>query len=189
MDYKLRIFFIIALLPNIISFSLFNLKHNYNYNKLISSILIGGSIFINDPVYSIDNKSYNLNQDALINIIKDDITIRQALITADFTRTIYNEQCTFQDEIDIYPIDQYVKGTKALFDPKYSHVDLISDVNYNNHKFMYKFSEILAFNIPFKPKVSLTGRVELTQDNDGLIISSREFWDQPVVDVLKTITF
>ena len=32
-------------------------------------------------------------------------------------------------------------------------------------------------NIPLKPIVSLTGRIHMTRDSDGLIDSFREYWD------------
>jgi hypothetical protein len=121
--------------------------------------------------------------------VTDDITIRQALITADFTTLLYNSNCRFQDEIDTYEFNQYVKGTKALFNPKKSHVDLIGDVVVTDGKISFKFKETLAFNIPFNPKVKLTGRVELSRDDGGLIYYSREYWDQPVLSVLKTVSF
>lgn len=136
-------------------------------------------------------KSYNLNTEQIKTIISDDINIRQALITADFTRSIYNEKCKFKDEIDTYSMNQYIQGTKALFIPEKSNVKLISPVLYDNnkHEFNFKFSEILTFNIIFQPRVTLSGRVELTQGDDGLIINSREYWDQSVVDVLKSAKF
>ena len=61
--------------------------------------------------------------------MSDDITIRQALITADFTRSVYSESCQFKDEIDTYPIDDYVRGTKLLFNAGLSHVELTSPVS------------------------------------------------------------
>ena len=96
---------------------------------------------------------------------------------------------TFQDEIDTYPIDKYVTGTKALFNEKLSHVDLTSDVQVDNKKVFFRFKEDLAFNIPFNPIVTLSGSVELTRDDDGLISYSRERWDQSVKDVLLTTHF
>ena len=57
-------------------------------------------------------------------IVERDITQNQALITADFTRDIYDESCTFTDEIDTYQMDKYIQGTKALFRADKSHVDL-----------------------------------------------------------------
>ena len=52
----------------------------------------------------------------------------------------------------------------------------------------FLFSEYLTFNLPvFKPRVSLTGKVVLKRSPEtGLFVSYREFWDQSVVDVLKT---
>eukprot|EP01038_Epipyxis_sp_PR26KG_P015081 gene15081-20291_t len=134
-------------------------------------------------------KLMNLPSNRISEIVKDDIKIRQALITADFTRSIYSENCQFQDEIDIYPIDKYVTGTKALFNEKLSHVDLTSDVQVDNKKVFFRFKEDLAFNIPFNPIVTLSGSVELTRGDDGLISYSRERWDQSVKDVLLTTHF
>ena len=54
----------------------------------------------------------------------------------------------------------------------------------------FRFNEKLTFNIPFKPYVMLTGRVDLTRNpDDGLIHSSREFWDETPINVLKKIKF
>ena len=136
------------------------------------------------------SKLINLTPTEISKIVAEDITVRQALITADFTRPIYSEKATFQDEIDIYPIDKYVTGTKALFNAANSHVDLVGTVTATPAEVTFKFKEILAFNVPFNPKVSLSGRVVLSRDeNDGLVIASREYWDQSVTDVLKTVTF
>lgn len=185
---------------------IFNIKNYHQFIIPLITIPIITTICYVPIVHSFDNlgrsnynnnnkdvlaKSYNLNTEQIKTIITDDINIRQALITADFTRSIYNEKCKFKDEIDTYTMNQYIQGTKALFIPEKSHVKLISPVLYDNnkHEFNFKFSEILTFNIIFQPRVTLSGRVELTQGDDGLIINSREYWDQSVVDVLKTAKF
>eukprot|EP00808_Paulinella_micropora_P015592 g22667.t1 len=127
------------------------------------------------------SKMQDLSTTAIADIVGQDITERQALITADFTRAIYDEACTFTDEIGTYKIDKYVKGTKGLFVPSKSHVDLTGPVTATDKEVTFTFSETLAFNIPFNPKVKLSGKVVLTRDPEtGLIIKSREFWDQSV---------
>lgn len=136
-----------------------------------------------------DLKRPNLSPMVMAKIVADDITERQALITADFTRSIYAETATFQDEIDTYKLEDYIKGTKALFDPSRSHVDLIGDVSATDDTLSFKFKEYLCFNIPFKPTVTLSGKVVLKRGEDGLIVKSREIWDQTVADVLRTIKF
>ena len=144
------------------------------------------------PASWADDKLRNLPNENLVKIVAEDIQKRQALITADFTRDIYNEKCQFQDEVSVYDLPQYIKGTKALFDASRSHVDLVGDVTVdpNNQAINFHFQEILAFKIPpFYPKVSLSGRVDFSLDSDRLIVYSREHWDQPVIDVLKTVTF
>jgi hypothetical protein len=135
-------------------------------------------------------KQINLSPTEISKIVETDISDRQALITADFTRSIYSNKATFQDEIDIYPIEKYQTGTKALFNAANSHVDLVGKVTATPTEVNFRFKETLAFNIPFNPKVTLSGRVVLTRDeNDGLVIASREYWDQSVNNVLKTVTF
>ena len=102
---------------------------------------------------------------------------------------IYSESCKFQDDIDIYHIDSYIKGTKALFDSSLSHVDLASNVKTtnNNKDIEFDFKEKLTFNIPLKPYVYLTGHVKLSRDENGLIEYSREKWDKSVLDVILSI--
>ena len=156
----------------------------------ISSVILASSILLGSTdSNAASTKLVNLEPAAITKIVAADITDRQALITADFTRDIYSEKCTFQDEIDIYPIDKYVSGTKALFNKDKSHVDLVGDVVATSESVDFKFSEILAFNIPFNPSVFLTGRVKLSRGEDGLVTSSREFWDQSVPAVLSTVKF
>jgi|MDTB01.2.fsa_nt_gb hypothetical protein len=139
----------------------------------------------------LEEKLVNAQPAELETIVTGDIEERQALITADFTRSIYSEEATFKDEIDTYPIDKYVQGTKALFVPEKSHVDLLGEVKADKDLITFKFQEVLCFNIPvIQPRVSLSGYVELFRDKkDGLITRSVEHWDQPVKDVLKTATF
>jgi hypothetical protein len=153
--------------------------------KHLASFMISSSLMLG----SSESKMLNLKPTEIAVIVASDITERQALITADFTRDIYSEKCTFQDEIDTYPIDKYVSGTKALFNKDKSHVELVGDVTSTAESVEFRFSEVLAFNIPFNPSVSLTGRVKLSRGPDGLIVSSREFWDQSVPTVLSTVKF
>ena len=147
--------------------------------SLACSVSVGLSSVLAAPY---ENKLINTESAELERIVSTDITERQALITADFTRSIYSEEATFKDEIDTYPIDKYIQGTKALFIPEKSHVDLLGNVKVDKDLITFKFQEVLCFNIPvLQPKVSLSGYVELFRDSkDGLITRSVEHWDQPV---------
>mmetsp|Transcript_7797 Transcript_7797/g.8530 ORF Transcript_7797/g.8530 Transcript_7797/m.8530 type:complete len:215 (-) Transcript_7797:397-1041(-) len=158
--------------------------------RSIAMSLLSSTIALS-PIYA---KQLNLADREITAIIEADITERQALNTADFTRDIYDESCRFQDEIDIYPLEQYVKGTKALFNAKKSHVDLTSPViiDGENPRFIrFQFKEDLAFNFPIlQPIVTLSGKVTLERDEKtGLIIYSREQWDQSIKDILATTHF
>ncbi|KAK1748015.1 hypothetical protein QTG54_001978 [Skeletonema marinoi] len=136
------------------------------------------------------DKQLNLSNEELKKIVLSDIVDKSFLVSADITRSIYDESATFTDEIDVYTMDKWVKGTKALFIASGSRVSLVGDVDVSASEVVFRFDEDLMFNIPFKPVCALTGKVVLTRDeNTGLITSYREYWDQSVNDVLKTAKF
>lgn len=123
-------------------------------------------------------------------IVTSDILERQFLATGMLTRSIYLPTATFTDEIDTYGLDQWMKGTSKLFVGEKSKVRLVGDVQVSPDKVEFRFDEDLMFRIPFRPVVSLTGTVVLARDSDtGLIKSYQEFWDQSVVEVLKSAKF
>ncbi|KAL7480194.1 hypothetical protein ACHAW6_005890 [Cyclotella cf. meneghiniana] len=135
-------------------------------------------------------KQINISDAKLKKIILSDVVDKSFLVTADITRSVYDESATFTDEIDVYTMDKWIKGTKSLFIPSGSRVSLVGDVNVTPTEVNFRFDEDLMFNIPFKPVCSLSGKVVLTRDeNSGLITSYREYWDQSVNDVLKTAKF
>jgi len=136
------------------------------------------------------DKQRNLPPEQLAAIIEKDVSERAFMVSADLTRSVYDEKCTFTDEIDTYQIDKFIKGTKALFlGPPSSRLSLTSPVTATDTDVKFTFSEDLVFNIPLKPVVSLTGRMEMKRGPDGLITSYREFWDGGVPRVLSTVRF
>ena len=100
---------------------------------------------------------------------------------------VTTQAATFTDEIDSYTLDKFVKGTSKLFVADRSKVDLTSPVVATDAAVEFTFREDLCFNIPFKPVVSLSGRVVLTRDpSTGLFTSYREYWDQTPNEVVRT---
>lgn len=163
--------------------------------NLLTVSIVTNALLSSSPTLAVsNNKLINLSDADIVKIVEADITERQALNSADFTRAIYDESCRFQDEIDIYPIDQYVKGTKALFNPRKSHVDLTSPVRISEkdpHNIEFDFKEDLAFNLPLiQPILTLSGKVTLQRDEStGLIVYSREQWNEPIDKILKTVHY
>ena len=97
----------------------------YKFALKTTAAITSGMIFFN-PCYAFADKKVNLSPSQISQIVSDDITIRQALVTADFSPEIYDDKCKFQDEIDTYEYDKYVKGTKALFNvclSKFSYIN------------------------------------------------------------------
>jgi hypothetical protein len=137
----------------------------------------------------ITSTKIGLSDGELKQVVTSDLLDKQFLVTGDLTRSIYDPTATFTDEIDTYTMDQWMKGTQKLFVGSKSDVRLVGDVEVTPEKVEFRFDEDLMFNIPFKPVVSLSGKVVLTRDESGLITSYREFWDQDVATVLKSAKF
>ena len=126
------------------------------------------------------------SDEEIARIVTEDVTKRQFLATADFTRSLYDDNALFQDEIDTYTLDKFIVGTKKLFDASKSKVELTSPVLVDKAKATFSFRESLCFNLPVvKPVVRLSGRVELSRDpKTGLFTKYREFWDQTPTNVV-----
>ena len=138
----------------------------------------------------IQPKLTGISDEQLKRIITKDVVDNQFLVSADITREVYDESANFIDEIDTYPMQKWIVGTKRLFVAEKSRVSLVGDVNVSKDKVEFRFSEDLMFRIPLRPVVSLTGRVVLDRDPEtGLITKYQEFWDQSVGEVLKTAKF
>jgi len=151
------------------------------------SVVASGSPSV--KVWASEAKRRNLPAEEMAAIVREDLEKRQFLATADFTPEIYDQSCTFTDEIDSYTYEKFVKGTKALFVGSESNVRLVGDVQVldGGKRLQFRFDEILAFNFPIiHPKVSLTGLCTLTRGDDGLIVAYKEKWDQSVSEVLLT---
>ena len=135
-------------------------------------------------------KATKLPPKELAKRVEKDLVENQFLATANFDRTLYDEACTFQDEIDTYELDKFIKGTSKLFVADRSHVDLTSPVTATDASVEFAFKENLCFNIPFKPTVFVSGRVVLERDpSSGLFVRYREYWDQKPNDVLRAARF
>lgn len=126
------------------------------------------------------DKQTGLSAETLAEIVRQDLVDRQFLVTGELTRSIYSEDCTFQDEIDTYTLPKWVKGTKALFVGDKSRVQIVGDVQVAGSELSFQFDEVLCFNIPLQPKVPLKGTLVLKLGDNGLITSYRERWDTSV---------
>ena len=167
------------------SSSLNNSRRNFLSTAAVSATLLplrGAS--------ASSDKQLNLSNEELRKIIYSDMVDNAFLVSADITRSVYDESAVFTDEIDEYTMDKWIKGTKSLFISSGSRVSLVGDIDVSSKEVTFLFDEDLMFNIPFKPVCSLTGKVVLTRDeNTGLITSYREYWDQSVNEVLKSAKF
>ena len=94
-----------------------------------------------------DDKQKNLSDAKLKEIILSDIVEKSFLVSADITRAVYDESATFTDEIDIYTMDKWIKGTKSLFIPSGSRVSLVGDVAVSAAEVSFRFDEDLMFNM------------------------------------------
>ena len=166
--------------------------HRRRFLGAITTALSGTTIAPKEGFAASDEKAEKLrglSNEAIADIVRNDVVKGQFLTNGILTRSIYDESATFTDEIDTYGLDQWMRGTQKLFDGTQSKVDLVGDVKASSQQVEFCFSEILAFNIPFKPKVTLTGKVSLTRGKDGLITHYQEYWDQSIKEVLLSAKF
>lgn len=163
-------------------------------SQFLQAIVAGGisTVFTNSSPASAETsaKKTNLSNEALRKIVEHDLVDNSFLATGKLTRDIYDESATFTDEIDTYTLDKWIVGTQRLFVGEKSRVALVGDIDVTSEQVSLRFDEDLMFNIPFKPVVSLTGKLVLQRDpSTGLITSYREYWDQDVATVLKSAKF
>ena len=136
------------------------------------------------------DKLYHLSKDRLTDILLQDIHERNSLVTADFTPTIYEDACRFQDGSGLdgaYPMKPWILGCKLLFKGDTSKATIIEEsLVVASHQISFRFESDLEFRGPFNPQVFLSGRVVMTRNPvTGLISSYREIWDKNVWDVVK----
>jgi hypothetical protein len=136
-------------------------------------------------------KQLNLSNEDLAKAIAFDIANNQFMVNGGITRSLYLKSATFQDEIETYQMDAWIKGTQKLFVAEKSHVELEEgSLQVSDAKVNFRFNEYLQFRIPFRPTVDLTGQVVLERDpTTGLISSYREIWDQSIATVLTNAKF
>mmetsp|Transcript_1998 Transcript_1998/g.5262 ORF Transcript_1998/g.5262 Transcript_1998/m.5262 type:complete len:205 (+) Transcript_1998:132-746(+) len=137
-----------------------------------------------------NGKRTNLSEKDLLEIVVEkDLVENQFLVNGRLTRSVYDESCTFRDEIDTYGLDQWMTGTAKLFDGDRSRVTLVpGSVKSDGGTIRFRFVEYLCFNVPLiKPIVYLSGTLYLTRSSStGLITSYREEWDQDIYKVLTS---
>jgi hypothetical protein len=154
---------------------------------LTGTLLAGARL----PAHAMEGK-LNLTNEQLGDIVLRDLVDHQFLVTGALTPSIYAPTAKFTDEIDTYSMEQWQKGTAKLFAGNKSSVRLEPNTfSVTDSEVTFRFDEDLAFNVPFVyPVVHLTGKVVLTRDPEsGYISQYREFWDQDVSTVLKSVKF
>ena len=138
-----------------------------------------------DAVPAASEKDVGLSDEELRKKLEYDVKTNQFMVTGALTRSLYDESCTFTDEIDTYTLDKWIQGTGLLFKNDYSKMELASPISITKDEASFAFKEQLMFNIPIlKPKVPLTGKLVLTRGGNGLFTSYKETWDQGVAQVL-----
>jgi hypothetical protein len=102
-------------------------------------------------------KLHNLPHNVLAEmIIRDDKEQNCLLLTADFSRSIYEDQATFKDgsNLDIsYPMPPWIIGRKLLFNERNSLTELVEEsLVVTSSQVSFRFEGDLSFEVPFSPK-------------------------------------
>ena len=137
-----------------------------------------------------DNKLHHLSRESLRDMMLQDVHQRNSLVTADFTQTIYEDSCRFQDGSGLdgaYPMKPWILGCKLLFKGDKSQTTILEEsLIISSRQISFRFESDLEFRGPFRPQVALSGRVVMTRNPlTGLISSYREIWDKDVFEIVK----
>eukprot|EP00960_Hanusia_phi_P070023 767219-Hanusia_phi.AAC.1 len=65
-------------------------------------------------------KLVGISDEQFKKMLHDDVVNNQFMVTGALTRSLYDEKCTFTDEIDTYTLDKWMDGTAKLFKNDYS---------------------------------------------------------------------
>lgn len=142
------------------------------------------------PTRATGEKQHNLSNDQLANVIQNDVSDNNVLVTADMTRSIYDDKCTFKDGSNLdgsYPMEPWVLGCRMLFHSEHSVSRIVDQTLHVTEAFAtFRFEGELQFRGPFSPRVHLAGRILMKRSRQtGLIVSYEEFWDDNVMDIVK----
>lgn len=145
-------------------------------------------------VSSSSKKLYNLSNEDLAAIIKQDCREKQFLYTADMTKAIYDDAATFKDGSGIdgsYPMEAWIRGCNLLFDAGQSQCKILEHtMSVTNQQVWFRFTETLTFRTMWQPRVYLTGTVVMKRDpQTGLIMSYEEQWDQDMNEIFRRTQF
>lgn len=135
-------------------------------------------------------KLYHLSRDSMREMLLQDVHQRNSLVTADFTRSMYEDTCRFQDGSGLdgaYPMKPWILGCKLLFKGSKSQTTICEEsLVVTSDQISFRFESDLEFRGPFSPQVALTGQIMMTRNPlTGLISSYREFWDKDVFEIVK----
>ena len=134
--------------------------------------------------------NYYLSSDALVATLLQDIQERNSLVTADFTRTIYEENCLFNDGSDLdgaYPMKPWILGCKLLFCGDRSKGKILPESLFvSTDEISFCFESDLEFRGPFRPRVFLSGTITMTRSLEtGRITSYQETWDKSCAELVR----
>ena len=112
------------------------------------------SAWAEDLAVATGPKRVGISDDELRAAVEKDVVQQQFMVTGALTRELYDESCTFTDEIDTYTLDKWVKGTALLFKNDYSKMEFDGPISVSSSEVSFRWKEQLMFNIPvLKPKV------------------------------------
>lgn len=135
-----------------------------------------------------------LSSDELVATLLEDVEDRNSLVTADFTRTIYEEDCLFNDGSTLdgaYPMKPWILGCKLLFCGDHSQGRILPEsLVVSTDEISFYFESDLEFRGPFSPRVSLSGTIIMTRSLEtGRITFYEETWDKSCAEIVRNAEF
>ncbi|KAG6556435.1 hypothetical protein Mapa_002378 [Marchantia paleacea] len=143
----------------------------------------GSSLAFPAGIGATEVKQTNLPIEDIKKIIEDDYLSRNYLVTGNMTKSVYKDDCRFQDPTtDVTGVQKYGDALKVLFDPS-SKSELLSIEVSGPRTVDVKWRLSGYLNFPWHPHINpYTGSSRYTVDEDGLIESYSEEWDISVLE-------
>ena len=121
----------------------------------------------------------------IIEIIKEDY----ARFPIDPAYNIYAENVYFEDPLNkFHGLKKYKKMIKTIT-TYFEKIKLdLHDIKKNEQLIDTQWTLSMTFILlPWKPRLSISGRSELKLDNENLIMSHIDYWNCSIFDVLKQV--
>lgn len=132
------------------------------------------------PVRWMGPKTTGLAIEEVMQIVREDVEVRQYYVTGQLTPGIYSDRCFFDGpdpDMPVRSLARYADALQGLFDPSLSAIELLGMEKVCERSFVARWRLSGALKLPWRPLIKpYLGATLYELDGDGLIVSHNEDW-------------